>query len=136
MDLKSAEAMNEIIGNVLRAGVLLSAGIILFGIALLLIESGSTTTAGTLTYYPNQVPHGSYDVSLAGLVSGLAGIQPFSFIELGAMVLLSTPVARVFISVFLFALEGDRTFVYVTSVVFVVLLFSILATPLIPGFNA
>ncbi|HZW84470.1 MAG TPA: DUF1634 domain-containing protein [Nitrososphaerales archaeon] len=128
--------MNAVIGNVLRAGVVLSAGVILFGVVLLLFESGSTSTAGTLTYYPNQVPHGSFDVSLSGLVSGLAGLQPFSIIELGALVLLSTPVTRVLISIFLFALEGDRIFVYVTSVVLVVLLFSIFATPLIPGFNA
>lgn len=136
MDLKNPDSMNSIIGNILRAGVMISAAIILVGVVLLLAESGSTSTSDALSYNPNHVPHGNFDVSLAGLVSGLGALQPYAIIELGVLVLLSTPVTRVLVSVFLFAAEGDRTYIYITSVVLVVLLFSIFVTPLIPGFNA
>lgn len=136
MNLKDPEAMNEIIGNVLRVGVIVSAAIILVGVILLVANSGLSGTASSLVYNQNQIPHGTFDVSLAGLLKGLTTLQPDSLIELGAIVLIATPVSRVLISVFLFAAEGDRLYVYITIVVLALLLFSILVTPFIPLFHA
>jgi len=128
--------MNEIIGNVLRLGVIVSASVIMLGIVLLVTEGRGLDLVRALVYYPNQVPHGTFDVSLSGLAHGLVAFEPFSVIELGVIVLLATPVSRVLISVFLFATAGDRTYVYITAGVLSLLLFSMLATPFIPGFNA
>jgi len=136
LNLKDPEAMNEIIGNVLRVGVIVSAAIILVGVILLVANSGLSGTASSLVYNQNQIPHGTFDVSLAGLLKGLTTLQPDSLIELGAIVLIATPVSRVLISVFLFAAEGDRLYVYITIVVLALLLFSILVTPFIPLFHA
>lgn len=136
MNLKDPETMNEVVGNVLRFGVLTSAAVILIGTVLLVAASGSSGISSSLTYNPNQIPHGTFDVSLSGLANGLVGFQPYSLIELGVIILLATPVSRVLISVFLFAAEGDRLYVYITAVVLALLLFSILATPFISVFNA
>ena len=136
MNLKDPETMNEVVGNVLRFGVVAAAVVILIGTVLLVANSGFSGISNALTYNPNHIPHGTFDVSLIGLVKGLVGFQPYSVIELGVIVLIATPVSRVLISVLLFAAEGDRLYVYITIVVLALLLFSMLVTPFIPVFNA
>jgi uncharacterized membrane protein len=128
--------MNSIVGNVLRYGVLISAAVIILGMLELIAASGTSDVSGSIIYNPDVIPHGNFDVSLSGLVSGLIGLQPYSLIELGAIILIATPVSRVLISVFLFAAEGDGIYVAVTAVVLSLLLFSMLVAPLIPIFHA
>jgi uncharacterized membrane protein len=136
MNFRDPESMSEIIGNVLRYGVILSAAVVLFGTFLLASSSGASDSSGILTYYQDQVPHGNYDVSFQGLVKGLASFSAYSWIELGVIFLIATPVSRVLISVFLFAAEKDRLYVAVTAVVLTLLLFSMLVTPFISFFHA
>ncbi len=136
MDLRDPESMNDAISEVLRYGVLLSAAVTLLGTALLAVDLGTSGTGPLLTYDQSRLPHGTFPVSLGALLGGLATAQPYSIIELGVILLIATPVSRVTISVFLFAAERDRTYVYITLVVLALLLFSILVTPFIPGFNA
>ncbi len=128
--------MTAVVGNVLRYGVLISAIIIVFGTVELIAASGNSDVLDSIVYNPDKIPHGNFDVSLSGLLRGLEGLQPYALIELGAIVLIATPVSRVLISVFLFAAEGDKLYVVVTAVVLILLLFSLLATPFIPGFQA
>lgn len=135
MNLRDPESMNLVIGRVLRYGVLISGIIILLGTISLAASSGLSDTAGVLVYNEN-VPHDRLDVSLASIFHGLVTLSAFSWIELGVIVLIATPVARVIISVFLFAAERDRLYVFVTAVVLILLLFSMLVTPFIPGFHA
>jgi uncharacterized membrane protein len=127
--------MNSVIIGVLRSGVLLSAVIITTGACLYLLRNGSFQVSGLVTYDPTALPHTNFDPSLGRLLPGLASLDPQSVIELGVLVLLATPVARVLFSVMLFAAEGDWTYVYITTGVLVFLLFSMLVTPFIPGFN-
>lgn len=136
MNLRNPDSMNEVIGRILRYGVIISGTIITIGTLLLVFERGGLDAAPSLAYYPNQIPHGQFDVSLGGLAAGLASFQPYSLIELGVLVLLATPVSRVLASVILFALQGDKTFVYITTVVLLILLFSIFVTPFIGLFGA
>ncbi|HUH82866.1 MAG TPA: DUF1634 domain-containing protein [Nitrososphaerales archaeon] len=135
MNIRDPEAMNVVIGKVLRYGVLLSGIIILLGTIGLVFSSGLSDISGALTY-GEQVPHDNINVSLAGMIHGLVTFSAFSWIELGVIVLIATPVSRVVISVFLFAAERDRLYVLITAAVLVLLLFSMLVTPFIPGFNA
>jgi len=136
MNLRDPESMNVIIGKVLRYGVLLSGVIIVLGVAGLFVSSGGSDTSGWLAYNPNSIPHDSIDTSLPALLNGLVSFAPFSWIELGVLVLIATPVSRVLISIFLFAAERDRLYVLITAVVLALLLFSMLITPFIPGFYA
>lgn len=135
MNLRDPNSMNTLIGNLLRYGVILSAIIIAIGTVLLLSASGSQEVSQLVVYNPNQFPHGNFNPSLGHMVAGLGVLDPQSIIELGVIVLLATPAARVLLSVLLFTAEGDRTYAYITGVVLALLLFSMLVTPYIPGFN-
>ncbi len=135
MNLKDPESMNLVIGKVLRYGVILSAAIIVLGTIGMAATNGFSQAESMLAYYPN-VPHDNIDISLSSFLSGLASFTPFSWIELGVIVLILTPVSRVLISVFLFAAEKDRLYVLITAIVLALLLFSMLVTPSIPGFHA
>ena len=135
MNLRDPETMNVVIGRVLRYGVILSGAIILLGTIGLAASSGLSDTAGVLAYNES-IPHDNLDVSPGAILHGLVAFSPFAWIELGVIVLIATPVVRVMISVFLFAAERDRLYVLITAVVLVLLLFSMLVTPFIPGFHA
>jgi uncharacterized membrane protein len=135
LNLKDPDSMNALISGLLRYGVSLSAIIIMTGTILLLVRSGSQDISRLVVYNPNQIPHDNFDPSLGHMVAGLAALDPQSIIELGVLVLLATPVARVFLSVLLFSAEGDRTYACITAAVLALLLFSMLVTPYIPGFN-
>jgi uncharacterized membrane protein len=135
MNLKDPDSMNRILGIVLRAGVVLSGVIIAIGTALFVANHSLDDTSSYLAYNPSSIPHGSFPVSLSSIASGLLSLDPFSIIALGFLVLLATPVVRVALSLFLFAAEKDRKFVYLTATVLAILLFSMLVTPIIPLFN-
>lgn len=135
MNLKDPDSLNMVIGKVLRYGVLLSGVIILFGTIGLAANGGFSDISGVLTYNET-VPHDGLDVSPAAMLHGLVTFSALSWIELGVVVLIATPVARVMVSVFLFAAERDRLYVLITAVVLTLLLFSMLVTPFIPGFHA
>ena len=135
MSLKDPNSMNNILGIVLRSGVVLSGVIIAVGTILFVANHSLDDTSAYLAYNPGLIPHGNFPVSLTGIAIGLGSLDPFSVIVLGFLVLLATPVARVALSLLLFAAEKDRMYVYLTPTVLAILLFSILATPLIPLFN-
>lgn len=135
MGLGDPESMNVVISRVLRYGVLLSSAVIVVGTALLLASEGFSSASPYLAYDPGQVPHGAFPVTLAALTQGVLSLSPFAVIELGVLLLLATPVSRVLFSIFLFAAERDRMYVYITLGVLCLLLFSLIATPFIPAFN-
>jgi len=51
--------------------------------------------------------------------------HPRSIIQLGLLLLIATPVARVAFSVLAFAWQRDRTYVIVTLIVFAILIYSL-----------
>ncbi len=128
--------MNRILGVVLRLGVVTSGVIIAIGTGLFLASHSSQDTSAFLSYNPSMIPHGNFPVDLASIGSGILSLNASSIIQLGFLVLLATPVTRVAFSLFLFAAERDKMFVYLTGAVLAILLFSMLITPLIPIFNA
>lgn len=135
MNLKDPNAMNDVLGNVLRLGVIASAIVIALGFLLLIARYSTSAVSSFIQYHSGTAPHGDFNVSLYSVGSGLFSLNPYSIIELGLLILLATPVSRVFLSIVLFQVEGDRRYVYVTLAVFLILLFSMLITPFIPGFG-
>ena len=137
MNFKDPASMNEVVGRVLRYGVVISGVVFAEGIVLLALSVDYTDVSRLLVYNPNAVPHGTYySVTFAGILAGLVTFNPSTYIEVGAILLIATPVSRVLISVLLFHVEGDRQYVLITAVVLALLLFSMLVTPFIPGFHA
>lgn len=106
-----------VISNVLRGGVLLSAAIIAAGVILFYVRSAQA--AGGLRDHP--FPH-----TLAAVFSGIALGDPIAIIALGLLLLLATPVVRVAVSIFAFALERDWRYVAITTLVLGILIASFL----------
>jgi len=119
-----------VISFVLRWGVLISAIIIFFGVVLMLIKHNSLSTGWNLKdllfYDQAMPPHRFFSLDIGSILSQAAALHPFAIIELGLLFLIAIPVLRVGTSIFLFALERDKLYVAITTVVLTVLLISLL----------
>lgn len=119
----SDRKIETIIGNLLRAGVMISALVVFLGGVVYLTRHGSA-----------RVDYSVFRSEPDDLrcVKGI-GIRAVSFsgrgiIQLGLLLLIATPVARVIFSIAGFAKEGDRMYVAFGSLVLVILLFSLLGS--------
>lgn len=108
------------IARLLRGGVILAA---------------ATTLAGGIWYF---VQHGGvmpdYRVfrgepvelhNFSGVIKGIAQGHSEALIQLGLLILIATPIARVALSVAAFAVERDRTYVGITLLVLAALIASL-----------
>jgi uncharacterized membrane protein len=114
------ERIEVAIGKLLRAGVLLSAGIVLTAGLWYLARFG-----GSAPDYRAFRGEASDLRSVAGILKGLGGLHCRSYIQLGLLLLIATPIARVAFAVFAFEAEGDRTYVVVSAIVLAVLIYSL-----------
>jgi uncharacterized membrane protein len=108
------DRLERTVGNLLRAGVVLSAAVVLTGGAWYLAARGGATPD-----YRHFTPAKSGLRSLSGVT------VPEVVIQIGLLLLIATPVARVVFSLVAFVLERDRLYVAVTAIVLAVLLYSI-----------
>lgn len=114
----SDKQVEEFIGQVLRVGVLLSSAVTAIGIGLYLLRFHSTSPA-------YRVFHSVNGKLLPNLFSTAMHGNPVAIIQIGILLLIATPVARVAFLVGAFALERDRMYVAVSGLVLVILLYSI-----------
>ena len=136
--------MQVTLSRTLLYGVLLSTAVIIVGLVLMAVtnstgyacDSSHDSLSCILNYNANVIPHGDYPNTLLSLGAGLTQLKPFSVVQLGVVILLATPVFRVFASLILFGLEKDRSFVFITLFVLLILLFSFFVVPAIPFFKA
>jgi len=112
--------IDEIIGNLLRAGVIISSLIVLIGGGLYLTRHGTEAP----DYH---IFHGEpSDLrSVLGIMKDLSTFSSRGMIQFGLLVLIATPVMRVFFTVVSFTIQRDRVYVGVTLIVLAVLLFSL-----------
>jgi uncharacterized membrane protein len=116
------DRMDQAIGQLLRAGVILSVTVVVIGAALYLIHHGGDRPDYSIFRgEPGDLR------SLAGIVHGAAQLRPPYFIQLGLLLLIATPVARVAFSVFAFAAARDWTYVAITLIVLAILVANIVA---------
>jgi uncharacterized membrane protein len=105
------DRMDHIIGNLLRAGVMLAAAIVLAGGLWYLASNGmGAPTYGAFHTHPHGPRTPAETLMLAGLI-----------------ILIATPIARVIFSLVAFGINRDRVFVAITALVLAVLLYSIAA---------
>ena len=116
----SDERVDALLGALLRAGVLLSAAIVAAGGVLYLLKYGAGTPAyGDFRGEPADLR------SLGGIVRAALALRGRGLIQLGLLVLIATPVARVAFSLFAFVRQRDWTYVVVTGFVLVLLVLSL-----------
>ncbi len=108
------------IGTLLRIGVVLSASIVAIGAVIFLARHGAEQPAySVFRGEPADLR------SLRGIVEHALDLRGAGVIQLGLLVLLGTPVARVALAAYAFARQRDRLYVAVTLFVLAVLLYSI-----------
>jgi uncharacterized membrane protein len=115
------QRIENILGNLLRAGVLLSALVVLIGGVIYLLRHGhSPVNFRAFRGEPADLR------DIRGIVSDTLALRGRGIIQLGLLLLIATPVARVAFSIFGFAEERDRMYVVFTGIVFSILLYSLI----------
>lgn len=113
--------LENIIGNLLRAGVLLAAAVVLSGGVLYLLRFHAQPV-----HYEAFRPGGPETRTFAGILHATMRGNSLGLMQFGLLLLIATPVARVVMAVAGFALERDRMYVLISLIVLGVLLFSLL----------
>ena len=109
------------IGNLLRAGVLLSAATVFAGGVLYLVRHHTDRVS-----YHQFAPGGAIAQSFREVLQSAAHLNSEGLIQFGLLLLIATPVARVALAVVGFALERDRLYAVVSLVVLVILCLSLM----------
>lgn len=107
------------LGNLLRTGALVSAAVVLIGLSLYLHRYGSEAPDYRVFKGEPADLRSVYGIVQDALQGRLRGV-----IQLGLLLLLATPVARVAFSVLAFACQRDKVYVIVTLIVLGVLTYS------------
>ena len=113
--------LENVIGQLLRAGVLLAAATVLAG-GLLYLARHHADRVNAHTF----VAGGQDTRTLTGIVRSAARGESAAIIQLGLLLLVFTPVARVVIAVVGFFLERDRLYAVVSLIVLIILAFSLM----------
>jgi uncharacterized membrane protein len=114
------QSMENTIANLLRVGVLLSAFVVIAGAVLYLGAHPRARVAyHTFAGEPEQL------TTVHGIVRSAFTGQARSIIQLGLLLLIATPVARVMFSILAFAVERDYMYVVFTLMVLGILLYSL-----------
>jgi uncharacterized membrane protein len=115
--------VEAIVGNLLRIGVLVSALVILAGGLVFLVRHG-TEPANYRIFRgePSDLRH------VRGIVRTAFALRGRGIIQLGLLLLIATPIARVAFSLFGFAEEKDRMYMAFTGIVLIVLLYSLVGS--------
>jgi uncharacterized membrane protein len=113
--------LEGIIGQLLRAGVLLSAAVVTVGGVLYLVQHHADRVN-----YRAFVAGGPAIQTLAGIFQSATRLDSEGLIQLGLLLLIATPVARVAVAVVGFALERDRLYTVVSLIVLLILATSLI----------
>lgn len=116
----SDKQLQQVIGVILRLGVLLSAAVVFAGGACYLTRHGKENAG----YHAFHSAPEAYR-SVAGVIHSMGPSDCGAIIQFGLLLLIATPICRVAFSLLGFGMERDWTYVVLTSIVLVVLLYSI-----------
>jgi len=116
----SDHEVQQAIGGLLRLGVIIAAVVTCVGGALLLAQHGGDPVAHqTFQGEPAALE------SIVGIVRGALSFDGDAIAQFGLLLLIATPVARVAFTLVAFALQGDRKYVVITSIVLSLLVYAL-----------
>ena len=108
-----------IIGSLLRTGVLLSACVVFAGGCIYLKRHATEPAAyHVFSGEPSEFR------TVSGILRSVVMGRGRGLIQLGLLLLIATPIARVLFSLAGFAIEDDRMYLLFTAIVFAILLYS------------
>ena len=112
--------VEQVVGRLLQAGVILASIVVVLGGTLLLARHGGERTAFAV-FRGDASPLRSVSAAFVGAVHG----DPRAIVQLGLVLLIATPVARVALTLTAFAAQRDRLYVAMTALVLILLLFGL-----------
>ncbi len=115
------ERIEQIIGKLLRLGVLLAALVVVIGGTLLLMHYGHLA-AGFHEFTATDPALRSVGGILTAVVHG----DSRAIVQLGLVLLILTPVARVALTLGAFIIQRDRLYILTTSIVLALLLYGLI----------
>ena len=115
------DAVEQLLGNLLRWGVLVAGAIVALGGALFLSRHGMERP--DYHVFRGEPPDLT---SVRGILAGALALDPRAVVQLGVLALIATPILRVAFSLVAFLLQRDRLYVLITSIVLALLAFSLL----------
>lgn len=111
-----------VVGTLLRRGVLLAAAVTAVGGVLLLAQQGHMEPAlGSFVGEPAD------HTALGAIVRGALSGDGAAIVQLGVVLLIATPIARVAFTLVAFLRQKDRFYTGVTALVLAILLYSLFA---------
>lgn len=116
------EQMERALGHLLRGGVLLAASVVLAGGVLFLVRHH-----GAIAGYRTFVGEPEDLRTIDGILSGVRNVRGRSLIQLGVLLLVATPIARVIFSAVSFLRERDWLYVGLTLTVLALLLYGLVS---------
>src|SRR4051794_7059804 len=116
----SDDEIELLLGNLLRAGVLIAAAVVLVGGVLYLKKYGRMPPHyREFAAEPEDLRH------VPGILRAAAALRPRGLIQFGLLLLIATPVARVAFSLVAFVLQRDRLYTAITLFVLTLLVLSL-----------
>jgi uncharacterized membrane protein len=118
---RSDERVERVMGAVLRSGVIVAAAVVLLGGVLYLVAHGGLAVPRYAVFRgePSDLR------TISGVIRDAGALRATGIIQLGLLLLIATPVARVALALVAFALQRDVTYVVVAVVVLSVLAYSL-----------
>ncbi|HZP32298.1 MAG TPA: DUF1634 domain-containing protein [Candidatus Acidoferrales bacterium] len=114
------ERVEAVLGTLLQSGVIISGLVVLAGGILYLLRYAHLALQYE-NFSAEREAFRGFGVVGRGALHG----DGRAIIELGLLLLIATPVARVVFSIIGFALERDRLYIVITVIVFLVLMYSL-----------
>lgn len=115
------QRLENVMGNLLRTGVILAALVVLAGGILFARHSSETIDRRTFHGEPAELREP------VPIIEGALSLDARAVIQAGLLILIATPVARVAFSALTFSLRRDWIYVGLTLFVLAVLLYSLFA---------
>lgn len=114
--IRSDRDVASLVGRLLRTGVITASVIAFIGGVIYLAVHGAEQPRYTIfNGAPANLRH------LRGILDGVLSLNGPAVIQLGVVVLLATPILRIFLSAIAFAMEKDYLYVVITLIVLAVI---------------
>jgi uncharacterized membrane protein len=117
----SDHQVEQVIGRLLQVGVLVAAAVVILGGVALLAQYGHTP-ADFRVFRAESSPLRS----VGGVVRAALALDSRAVVQLGLVLLIATPVARVALTLVAFVVQRDRLYVLITALVLVLLLYGLI----------
>ena len=112
--------VQRFIGRTLQLGVLLAAAVVLIGAIAVLVQHGDAPAD-----YRVFLPGPESLRSVTGILRAALALDSRAMVQLGLLLLIATPVARVILTLVAFVVQRDRVYVVATAIVLALLIYGL-----------